>query len=75
MSTNAATSERPRGPGRPPKGDRVMRVISMRVTDEQLAWLEEMSAGLGDIGIRPTLRVVIDHARKHGLARPAKPSV
>jgi len=52
-----------------------MRVISMRVTDEQLAWLEEMSAGLGDIGIRPTLRVVIDHARKHGLARPAKPSV
>lgn len=73
MSTNATQSERPRGPGRPPKGDKVMRVMSMRLTEEQIGWLEQMSADLGDIGIRPVVRVLIDHARKHGLARPAKP--
>lgn len=72
MSTNAAQSERPRGPGRPPKGDKVMKVIAMRLTDEQIAWLEALSANLGGIGVRPTLRVVVDHARRHGLARPSK---
>jgi len=50
-----------------------MRVMSMRLTEEQIGWLEKMSADLGDIGIRPVVRVLIDHARKHGLARPAKP--
>lgn len=73
MSTTTTPSERPRGPGRPPKGDKVMRVMSMRLTEEQIGWLEQMSADLGDIGIRPVVRVLIDHARKHGLARPAKP--
>lgn len=49
-----------------------MRVVAIRLTDEQLAWLEETSARLGDIGVRPALRVVLDHARARGLAPTLK---
>lgn len=70
MSTHSHTT--PRGPGRPPKGDKAMRVVAIRLTDEQLAWLEETSARLGDIGVRPALRVVLDHARARGLAPTLK---
>lgn len=52
--------------GRPPIDDEPLHQVSIRLTDDQVAWLDEASAALGRIGRNAVVRLLLDRARRRG---------
>lgn len=52
--------------GRPPIDDEPLHQVSIRLTDDQVAWLDEASAQLGRVGRNAVVRMLLDRARRRG---------
>lgn len=64
--SNATTISLGARKGRPPIDDEPLHQVSIRLTDEQVAWLDEASATLGRIGRNAVVRMLLDRARRRG---------
>ena len=65
--SNATTIQLGARRGRPPIDDEPLHQVSIRLTDDQVAWLDATSAGLGRAGRNAVVRMLLDRARRTGL--------